>query len=405
MAPIIDEGMVVKPARNLYYEVGRSGDGVMTESWPGRFSSVLLPLLLMVSLTGCDGFFVPPNSGGGGGGTGTGRVYVTNATTSSLAGFTIGTGTLTAVPNSPLALGYTPVDAVVTPDNAFVYVVGPGAIYVYKINSDGSVTGSSNGAGVAIVNVTSIAISPDGNWLFGLDTLQTVVDEFSINRSNGNLALKAQPAYSATNAVPIPKMVRVSPLGNLVFIAIGPAGDVVFTFDTSTGALASSQSLTFGSGNSSDNSLAIDKAGQYLYIGRTGDNGGIAVYTIGSAGSLNSVPGSPFTSGNQPNALVIDSTGKYLYAANRGDNNISGYAIGTNSALTALNSSPYASGSLVNSIGVDSSGKYLLAGAAGGGADLTMYSFDSVIGGKLNLATSTATGTGSTGVTAVALTH
>jgi 6-phosphogluconolactonase (cycloisomerase 2 family) len=200
-------------------------------------------------------------------------------------------------------------------------------------------------------------------------------------------------------------MVRVSPLGNLVFIAIGPAGDVVFTFDTSTGALASSQSLTFGSGNSSDNSLAIDKAGQYLYIGRTGDNGGIAVYTIGSAGSLNSVPGSPFTSGNQPNALVIDSTGKYLYAANRGDNNISGYAIGTNSALTALNSSPYASGSLVNSIGVDSSGKYLLAGAAGGGADLTMYSFDSVIGGKLNLATSTATGTGSTGVTAVALTH
>jgi len=355
-------------------------------------------------MTGCGNFFVPPN-GGGGGGTSTGRVYVTNSTTSSLAGFTIGTGTLTAVPNSPLGLGYAPVDAVVTPDNAFVYVAGPGSIYVYTINSDGSVTGSSNGAGVAVVNVTSLAISPDGNWLFGLDTLQTVVDEFQINRSNGSLTLKAQTPYTATNAVPIPKMVRVSPLGNLVFIAIGTAGDVVFTFDTSTGSLVASQQLTFGSGNTSDNALAIDKAGRYLYIGRTGDNGGIAVYTIGSGGALNSVAGSPFTSGNQPNALVIDSTGKYLYAANRGDNNISGYAIGTNSTLTALTASPYASGSLVNSIGVDSSGKYLLTGAFGGGADLTMYNFDSVIGGKLNLATSTATGTDPTGVTAIALTH
>jgi 6-phosphogluconolactonase (cycloisomerase 2 family) len=276
---------------------------------------------------------------------------------------------------------------------------------VYTINSDGSVTGNSNGAGVAVVNVTSIAISPDGNWLFGLDTLQTVVDVFKINKSNGGLTLTAQTPYPVPNAVVVPKMVRVSPVGNLVFIAIGTAGDVVFTFDTSTGALASSQTLTFTSGNSSDNALAIDKAGQNLYIGRTGDSGGIWVYTIGAAGFLSSVAGSPFPAGSQPNALVIDPTGKYLYAANRGDNNISGYAIGTNSALTALSGSPYASGSLVNSIGVNSTGKYLLTGAFGGGADLSMYSFDTVIGGKLNLATSTATGTDPTGVTAIALSH
>src|SRR5262249_54551909 len=133
--------------------------------------------------------------------------------------------------------------------------------------------------------------------------------------------------------------------------------------------------------------------------------GGIAVYTIGNGGALNSISGSPFTSGNQPNSLVLDSTGKYLYAGNRGDGNISGYLIGTNSALTALSGSPYASGSQVNSLGVDKSGKYLLAGAFNGGPDLSMYSFDATVAGKLNLVTSAASGAAPAGVSAIALTH
>jgi 6-phosphogluconolactonase (cycloisomerase 2 family) len=361
-------------------------------------------VVLLVALTGCDGFFVPePN--GNNGGTG-GRVYVTNSTTKTLAGFTIGTGTLTAVPNSPLSLGYTPVDAVVTPDNAFVYVAGPGAIYVYKINSDGSVSAASSGAGVAIVNVVSLAISPDGNWLFGLDNTTTVLDEFKIDKSNGSLTSVAAIPYSVSNAVVAQKMVRVSPVGNLVFAALGTGGDIVFTLNTTTGAVANSQQLSLGpNGKTSDNALAIDSTGSYLYIARSGDNGGVAVYTIGSGGVLNSITGSPFTAGAQPFFVVLDTTGKYLYVANRSESTISGYSIGTGSALTALSGSPYSSGSQVNSLGVDKSGKYLLAGAFNGGPDLSMYGFDTTTPGKLNPVTSTATGTDPTGVTAVALTH
>lgn len=361
-------------------------------------------VVLLVALTGCDGFFVPePN--GNNGGTG-GRVYVTNSTTKTLAGFTIGTGTLTAVPNSPLSLGYTAVDAVVTPDNAFVYVAGPGAIYVYKINSDGSVTAPSGGAGAQIVNVVSLAISPDGNWLFGLDNTTTVLDEFKIDKSNGSLTSVAAIPYSVSNAVVAQKMVRVSPVGNLVFIALGTGGDIVFTLNTTTGAVANSQQLSLGpNGKTSDNALAIDSTGSYLYIARSGDNGGVAVYTIGSGGVLNSITGSPFTAGAQPFFVVLDTTGKYLYVANRSESTISGYSIGTGSALTALSGSPYSSGSQVNSLGVDKSGKYLLAGAFNGGPDLSMYAFDTTTPGKLNLVTSAATGTDPTGVTAVALTH
>jgi 6-phosphogluconolactonase len=370
-----------------------------------RRSVFAIVVFAVAALTGCDGFFVPePHCTNCG--TGNNRVYVTNSTTQTLAGFTIGTGTLAAVPNSPLSLGYPAVDAVVTPDSAFVYVAGPGAIYVYKINSDGSVTGSSSGAGVAIVNVVSLAVSPDGNWLFGLDNTTTVLNQFKIDKSSGSLTSVAATPYSVSNAVVAPKMVRVSPLGNLVFIALGTGGDIVFTLDTSTGAVANSQQLSLGSNNrTSDNALAIDSTGSYLYIARSGDNGGVAVYTIGTGGVLNSIAGSPFAAGAQPFFVVLDTTGKFLYVANRTDGTISGYSIGTGSALTALSGSPFTSGSQVNSLGVDHSGKYLLAGAFNGGPDLSMYGFDATTPGKLNLVTSTATGTDPTGVTAVALTH
>ena len=57
------------------------------------------------------------------------------------------------------------------------------------------------------------------------------------------------------------------------------------------------------------------------------------------------------------------------------------------------------------SIGIDKTGKYLLAAAVGGSPDLTMYSFDITIPGKLDPATSVATGTDPAGADALALMH
>src|SRR5580698_1737418 len=115
----------------------------MTVGARGVRLCVVSMMAALLTLTGCGNFFVPePNSGSsGGGGTANGnRAYVINASANNVAGFTVGTGTLTAVPNSPLALGYAPAAAVTMPDNTFLYVAGPGAIYVYTINSDGSLS-------------------------------------------------------------------------------------------------------------------------------------------------------------------------------------------------------------------------------------------------------------------------
>ncbi|HEY6413631.1 MAG TPA: beta-propeller fold lactonase family protein [Edaphobacter sp.] len=372
-----------------------------------RLWTGIMVVAAVSALTGCSGFFVAPDNGGGGGGGATtgNRAYVANSASKTIAGFTVGTGTLTAVPNSPVSLGYSPVAAVATPTNSFLYVAGPGAIYVYTINADGSLTSSSAGAAVAILNVAALDVSPDGSWLFGLDTTTTVIDQFQINKSTGALTSVAATPYTVTNAVVAPKDIRVAPNGALVFAALGTGGDVVFTFNTTTGALVSSQVLAPPSVTSSDNGLAIDSTTTYLYIARSGTGGGLAVFGIGAAGALKSVTGSPFATGTGPNAVVLDSTGKYVYVANRTDGNISGFTIGTAGALTTLTGSPYASGTQVTSLGIDKSGKYLLAAAFGGSPDLSMYSFDAVTAGKLILATSTATGTGTTGAIAVALTH
>jgi 6-phosphogluconolactonase len=358
----------------------------------------------VMAVTGCSGFFVPvvpvpPGSTGN-------FAYAANSATSSVSGFSVGTGTLRAVPNSPIPLAYTPLAMVVTPNNKFLYVAAPGNINVYTINSDGSLASASGGTGVAIANVVSMDVSPDGQWLLALEgtTLLAQIDAFRIDASTGALASASPTQVAIPNAVIVPTMLRISPNGLLVFAAMGSAGDLVFTFDTSTGALVSSQKLAVAT-TSSDNGLAVDSGTTTLYIARSGTGGGVRVFKIGAAGALNEISGSPFASGGQAYFVALDSTGKYVYAANRLNGTIYGYSIGTGAVLTALGGSPYASGALVTSLGIDTSGKYLLAAAFGGGPDLSMYSFDTATPGKLVLATSTATGTDPTGAVAIALTH
>jgi 6-phosphogluconolactonase len=363
------------------------------------------------AFVGCAGFFPPLNSTTGGGGTTSNLVYVANQAANSIGGFAIGTGKLTAVTNSPVATTYKPLTMVVNPANTLLYVGAANGIFVYFINSDGSLTTPSTGSQPAGVFATSLAVSPDGQWLIALDGTTQQLDIFQINATTGGLSSVTSPAtYSIQSGVWQPSEVQVSPDGTLIFAALGTAGDAVFTFNTATGVATSSQSLQTGNAATGDYGLAINSKTTYVYIARSGTNGGVAVYSIGSGGSLTPVTGSPFAAGNGTFSVVLDITGTYVYAANRTDGTVSGYTIvpSTTTAalsLTPLSGSPYTSGSVVQALGVDSTGKYLLAVAVNGGPDLTMYSFDITVPGKLDPSTSVATGTDPAGAVALALTH
>jgi 6-phosphogluconolactonase (cycloisomerase 2 family) len=373
--------------------------------------AMIVMVMVLPVFTGCGDFFPPVKGGSSGGGTAANRVYVANQAANSIGAFAIGTGTLTAVNNSPVATSYKPLSMVVTPNNSLLYVGASTGIFVYFINSDGSLTTPSSGSQPAGVFAAALAVSPDGQWLIALDGHSQQLDIFQINASTGALNSLTSPAsYSADSGTWQPSDLRVSPDGTLIFAALGTAGDVVFTFNTSTGVATSSQSLGTGSTQTGDYGLAVSAKTAYLYIARSGTNGGVAVYSIGPGGQLNPVTGSPFAAGNGTFSVTLDSTGTYVYAANHTDGTISGYTIvpsttASGLSLTPLGGSPYTSGNTVQSIGIDSTNKYLLAAAVGGSPDLTMYSFDIAVPGKLIPATSRATGTDPAGAVALALTH
>ena len=370
--------------------------------------SLALSLLAVLPfLSGCGNFFVYPGSTTTGTGSGTSTTsfaYVANATTLTLAGFALASGSLAAVTGSPYALPLSPTSAVVTPANTFLYVGCLGAIYGYSIASTGQLTPLSSGSAVAVATAVSMDVSPDGNWLFILDASGITIDEYAINTTTGALTAATGASFAVTGGVTLPRQVKVSPNGAYVFAAMGTGGDIVFTFNTTTGALTEAQSLA-GSATTSDNALAIDSTSTHLYIARSGDGSGVAAFTIGASGALTSIAGSPFAAGATPYSVVLDSTGAYLYAANRTDGTISGYAITATGVLTALTGSPYATGLAPVALGRDGTGKYILSAAFSGSPDLTMYSFDTTTAGKLDSASTSTTGSDPTGAFALATTH
>jgi 6-phosphogluconolactonase len=301
----------------------------------------------------------------------------------------------------------------VTATNTFLYVSAVGGIHVYLINSNGSLTASTANPIPSAVTAVSMAISPDGQWLIALDGTTQQLDIFLINASTGNLTSSTSTptaVYSIKAGTWTPTQVRISPNGQLIYAALGTGGDAIFTFNTATGAAVSSAILNTPTTTTSDFGLAIDSKSAYLYIARSGTQGGVAVYSIGANGALGAVSGSPFAAGTGTYDVQLDSTGTYLYAANRSDGTISGYTIvpGATSAaltLTPLSSSPYASGIGVQSLGFDSTGKYLLAAAVGGSPDLTMYQLDATVPGQLDQVTTQVTDTDPAGASVVALTH
>jgi 6-phosphogluconolactonase len=368
-----------------------------------RWAAVSVLLVLPIAV-GCAGFFPDTSTTSGGTTvTNTGNyAYVASSYASgstaayTLSGFSVGTGTLTALSGFPIALPFPPTATVINPSNTILYVAGLGVIYGYTISSTGALTSIASNGNVALVNanVVSMDISPDGQWLFALDSNGQTVDEFQI-QSGGVLSSVTGASYAVTNGgTVVPSSIRVSQNASSPWVAIslGTGGDILYSFTTSTGAITQATQVNPPTASSADQALAFDAAGATLYVARSGTDGGLIPYTISANGSLTAVSGAPYALGSGPSSIVIDATGKYIYVGNKVSSTISGFSIGTGAVLTALAGSPYTSGAEVSSLGRDNSGAYILATALGGSPDVQMYSFSSTTAGML-----TASGTASTG--------
>jgi 6-phosphogluconolactonase (cycloisomerase 2 family) len=368
-----------------------------------------------LSLTaGCGNFWVYPGSESGTTSNTGDYVYVANASTSTdnLAGYVVGTGTLTAVSGSPETLGFVPTSVVVNPANTIVFVAGTNGTYgfinAYSIGTGGALTLlTSNNLGSA--GEVSIDVSPDGDWLVGLDASgglldEVIVDEYKIDTSTGQLTLQTNTggSYMYTgSSIPtiVPQQIKFAPNEAYVFVAAGTAGDLVFPF--SSGTFSAPQVLNLGaSATASDNALAVNSGSSDLYTARSGTNGGLAEFTVGSGGALSQVTVPPLTAGSQPTSVVVNKAGTDIYVANQSSGSISEYSLASNGTVAALSPASVATTSAPWALAVDNSSNYLLVVSRAGSPDLAMYSYSS---GQLVFVTSTATGTGSNGEDAVAI--
>ncbi len=366
-----------------------------------RVLSALCVLSLCGLVSGCSGFFAKDSTSTGGGDTSASNyVFVANTSANTVTGLGISTtGTLASLSGSPISFGTAPTSLVVSLDNKYLWVGNVSQIFGYSIASDGTLTALNSGNAIANAYCVDMQVSPDGKWLMVLDGSGASIDLFAIN-SDGTLSPSSGIGFTPNGTV-TPKQLRISPTGGYVAAAMGAAGELIFSFNTTTGAFQQ-LTQTLPPSLTSDNAIAIDSTGAYLYTVRSGNNEGLVVFQVASNGNLTPTTSTVYATGTQPYSVVLDSTGKYVYVANRGDSTISGWNIGTNAALTAIGGSPFSSGLTVTSLGADATGKWILAAAYGGSPDLSLYGFDATNAGRLYTVSSSATGTNAS---VVALSH
>ncbi|WP_263372611.1 lactonase family protein [Granulicella cerasi] len=314
------------------------------------------------------------------------------------------TGTLAKVSGAPFSLSYTPTAMVVRSGNGYLYVAGTnGNIYSYVLSSAG-VPSSGTAQYTQNYSQVDLAISPDGNWLFSVDSSTSTSPELYVYSfgTSGALSLTAAiPLTDSTGYTIVPKQIRVSPDNTYVAVAMGSGGVEVFPFTTSSGTLGNPNYVNTQSSADGDNAITWDGS-HNLYIARSTNatTYSVLVYAAASNTVTTSVP-STYLTGTSPSALAFSSGYGYLYAANKGDSTISIFSQ-SSGALTSVGT--VNAPSSVSSLTLDKSTSYLVASGYNSSAGLEVFLIGSS-GGLTLQSTTESTGTSTSIAPALAATH
>lgn len=338
--------------------------------------------------------------------TGTDFAYVANSATSAntVNGYNLSDGTLTAATSAPFSFGYQPIAMAITPANTFLYAlsnpgVSTGYLYGYSIGTGGALNILSSGKPLVTESAVSLAVSPDGKWLFVLDANSLTLSEYSIDTSTGI------PTFATTGAITpgagtsgyASINVAVAPSGDYVAVALGTGGLQTFAFDTTTGDLTPQTPLAPATNQIGIYAVAID-ANNYLYAASTN---GLAVFSATTAGVPTELK--TYTAGNGPRSVAVNSASTFVYVGNKVDGTISGFSIGTNAVLTTISGSPFTGPTSIGALAFDNSGDYLITSGYNTATGIELFSINSA--GALTSSGSAGTGTNAAVVSAIATTQ
>jgi 6-phosphogluconolactonase (cycloisomerase 2 family) len=292
-----------------------------------------------------------------------------------------------------------------TPSNKFLYVGSmAGAIYVYAVGSDGSLSLGNGGTPVfSGDSPAAMEIDPSGQWMVWLSAFSGTAYVLGINSTTGVLTSgsSAGVPLAGTSASGL----AITPNDQYVYVALGTGGVETLSFDSSTGALAPVNSVLVPKQNlGADLAVAVSPNGQYLFVGETGINA-VRVFSISSNGTLSEVSGSPYATGLGPAAVLVDSTGSYVYVANRTANSLSAFTLGAGGALTSITGSPFTTGTTPVAMAEDKTKGYLAVVDAGGGPDLQVFAISTTTPGALVSSATSTTGKDPTQAITIAATQ
>jgi WD40 repeat protein len=161
--------------------------------------------------------------------------------------------------------------------------------------------------------------------------------------ATGSPFFAGNPRFSSDPAL-LPFSVAFSPDGRLLATAdeihavsvysVGVAGALTpvsgSPFDTNTGT------------GTSANSVAFSPNGQLLASANS--DGTVSIFSVGPAGTLTQIDGSPFPAGSEPASVAFSADGGLLATANEGDHTVSVFSVGSDGTLKQVDQSPFTTG-------------------------------------------------------------
>jgi 6-phosphogluconolactonase len=286
-------------------------------------------------------------------------LFVANSGSGNVSAFQIAaqTGVLTPAPGSPFASGSRPEGIAIDPLGKFVFVgnQASNSISVFSVATDGSLTPIS-GSPFPSAHPFGLVMNPSGTILYANnfpDSMAADLNTVSAFQmaANGSLSpLPGSPFPTAnTSGFAASVGLAADPAGKFLFVGDHMAQAVVpFHIDPATGSLTPTASLptppaTCGvSCHNNPLRLTVHPNSQFVYS--TNVQAGTVSASSVLPNGLSFI--ADFPVGQHPFGVALDPAGNFLYVVNKVDNTVSAFSVNSsNGMLAPLTGSPFATGS------------------------------------------------------------
>jgi 6-phosphogluconolactonase (cycloisomerase 2 family) len=274
-------------------------------------------------------------------------VYATSTSDASISAFSVGaSGAL-----SPIACTTgcetedklsEPEGIVASPNGRFVFVansngngkVPGGVIEAFAVGSGGELSPIACPSDCDAGRLPwSMAVSPNGQFLYAVDAESHTVSPFSIAGDGSLSPITCGAECEVKDSTP--ENVAITPNGQFLYVNEREDNRIAVFAIAANGSLTKITCTSGCATESAPYGMAVSPNGRFLYVAVIQD---IAAFEIGSGGALSPVPCTTCTTAANPRALAVSPNGRFLYTTNNNfpKSSVPAFEIQSNGVLTPI---------------------------------------------------------------------